>query len=88
MSDLPDIAPFRRRLDELDAQMADPNLFADPRRAADVSRDQQRMSRLIADYDALLRVEAQIVEAKGLLRDEAADPELRELAEKFGGAGK
>lgn len=80
MPDLPDIAPFRRRLDELDAQLAAPNLFADPRRAADVSRDQQRIARLVEDYDRLLRVEAQIAEARALLRDERADPDLRELA--------
>lgn len=81
MPDLPDIAPFRRRLDELDAQIADPNLFADPRRAATVSRDQQRMSRLVEDYERVLRLERQIEEARGLLRDAEADPDLRELAE-------
>ena len=81
MSTLPDIAPFQRRLDELDAQMADPNLFNDPRRAADVSRDQQRMARLVEDYGKLRRIEGQIAEARAMLRDEQADPELRELAE-------
>ncbi len=81
MTELPDIAPFRIRLDELDAQMADPNLFADPKRAALVSRDQQRMARLVADYEEVAKIEAQIEEARGLLRDEQADPDLRELAE-------
>ncbi len=81
MPDLPDITPFRRRLDELDAQMADPNLFTDPRRAAKVSRDQQRMARLVGNYDRLLQLEEQIAEAKGLLRDPQSDPDLRELAE-------
>ena len=81
MSDLPDIAPFQRRLDELDAQMADPNLFADPRKAADVSKDQQRMAKLVADYRELERIERDIAEARAMLRDDQADPELRELAE-------
>ncbi len=81
MSTIPDIAPFRRRLDELDAQMADPNLFNDPRRAADVSRDQQRMARLVGDYEKLKQIEGQIEEARAMLRDDQADPELRELAE-------
>lgn len=81
MTELPDITPFRIRLDELDAQMADPNLFADPQRAATVSRDQQRMARLIEDYESINRVEAQITEARELLRDSQADPDLRELAE-------
>ena len=81
MPNLPDIAPFRRRLDELDAQIADPNLFADPRRAAKVSRDQQRVSRLVENYNTLLKIEMQLAEARALLRDPQSDPELRELAE-------
>ncbi|MBT5901171.1 MAG: peptide chain release factor 1, partial [Opitutaceae bacterium] len=81
MNDLPDITPFRIRLDELDAQMADPNLFADPQKAATVSRDQQRMSRLVEDYDAIKQIEEQITEARDLLKDDQADADLRELAE-------
>ena len=81
MNDLPDITPFRIRLDELDAQMADPNLFADPQKAAMVSRDQQRMSRLVEDYDAIKQIEEQIAEARDLLKDDQADADLRELAE-------
>lgn len=81
MTELPDITPFRIRLDELDAQMADPNLFADPQRAAMVSRDQQRVSRLVQDYDEISKVQEQITEAKDLLRDTQSDPDLRELAE-------
>jgi len=81
MSDLPDIAPFQRRLDELDAQLTDPNLFNDPRRAATVSRDQQRMARLVGDHTRLRKIEKQMAEARAMLKDEQADPELRELAE-------
>ncbi len=81
MPDLPDISPFRRRLDELDAQLADPNLFSDPRRAAKISKDQQRLARLVQNYDAVTRLEAQIEEARAFLRDPAADADLRELAE-------
>jgi len=81
MTELPDITPFKIRLDELDAQMADPNLFADPKRAAEVSRDQQRMARLVGDYEEIGRIASQIEEARALLRDEQADADLRELAE-------
>jgi peptide chain release factor 1 len=80
MSSLPDIASFQRRLDELDAQMADPSFYAQPRRAAEVSREQQKMARLVADYRELERIERQIAEARALLRDPNSDPDLRELA--------
>ena len=81
MPSLPDIGPFQRRLDELDAQIADPSFYAQPRRAAEVSREQQKLARLVADYQQLQRVEREIAEARALLRDTAADPDLRELAE-------
>ena len=38
MDELPDLTPFSRRLDELAAQMAEPSFYANPRRAADVTR--------------------------------------------------
>ena len=49
MEDLPDILPFRRRLDELSAQMAEPSFYANPRRAAEVTREQQRLAQLVAE---------------------------------------
>jgi len=81
MTELPDITPFRIRLDELDAQLTDPNLFADPKRAARVSREQQRVSRLVHDFDEVEKIKAQITEVRDLLRDDQADADLRELAE-------
>jgi peptide chain release factor 1 len=81
MDELPDIAPFQRRLDELDAQMADPGFYANPRRAADISREQQKLQQLIADHREYLRLEREAEEAAALSRDPAADPELRELAQ-------
>jgi len=38
MDELPAIAPFRHRLEELAAQMAAPSFYNNPRRAADVTR--------------------------------------------------
>lgn len=80
MQQIPDIAPFQLRLDELDAQMADPSFYANPRKAADVSREQQRVAALVADYKAHARTLREIAEAQALLKDPAADPDLRELA--------
>ena len=52
MDTLPDIAPFQRRLDELTAQMAAPGFYASSRRAAEVMREQQKLTQLIGDYRA------------------------------------
>jgi peptide chain release factor 1 len=80
MDELPDLAPFQRRLDELGAQMAEPSFYANPRRAADVTREHQKLSQLVADHHAFTRLEREIAEAETLSRDSRADPDMRELA--------
>lgn len=80
MDELPDLAPFRRRHDELAAQMAEASFYANPRRAADVTREHQKLGQLIADHAALLRIERDIAEAEELNGNIVADAELRQLA--------
>jgi peptide chain release factor 1 len=79
MEELPDLAPFQRRLDELAAQMAEPSFYASQRRAADVTREHQKLTQLVADYQAHARLEREIAEA-GTLGREAADADMREFA--------
>jgi peptide chain release factor 1 len=80
MDQLPDIFPFERRLDELGAQMADPSFYANPRRAAEVSREQQKLTQLVAEHREYTRLEREIAEAAALTKDPAADADLKELA--------
>jgi peptide chain release factor 1 len=79
MDNLPDIAPFQRRLDELSAQMASPSFYGNLRRAAEVTREQQKLGQLVADYQAFEKVGRELGETEALARDPAADPALREL---------
>ncbi len=79
MDHLPEIAPFQRRLDELNAQMAAPSFYANLRRAADVTREQQKVAQLVADYQAFEKTEREVAEAEAMARDPAADPAFREL---------
>ncbi|MEO0056130.1 MAG: hypothetical protein RLZZ50_2077 [Verrucomicrobiota bacterium] len=81
MVTLPDITPFRRRLDELDAQMRSPSFYTNARAAAEVTREHQRLGALLGDHSALNKAHADIAEMKALLRDSGGDPELRELAD-------
>ncbi|MGB0272827.1 MAG: peptide chain release factor 1 [Opitutales bacterium] len=80
MATIPDIAPFRDKLAELDAQMADPNFYADQRRAAEVSREHQHVSGLIERFEAFHRAQKQIAENQSLLEDATLEAELREMA--------
>jgi peptide chain release factor 1 len=80
MDELPDLAPFQRRFDELGAQMAEPSFYANPRRAAEVTREHQKLSQLIADHHLYHRLEREIAEAEAFSRDAGTDTEMRELA--------
>jgi peptide chain release factor 1 len=81
VENLPDITPFRRRLDELDARMAEPSFYAAARAAAEVTREQQKLSALVADWDAHARLATEIAEAQALIKQATAgDADLRELA--------
>jgi peptide chain release factor 1 len=78
--DLPDILPFRRRLDELTAEMAMPGFYAQPRRAAEAMKEAQRLRRIVADYEEHGRLERELEEAMALAKAGAGDALLRELA--------
>jgi len=80
MTQLPDIAPFQRRKDELDARMADPSFYSNPRQAADVTREHQRVSSLLDDHARLARLEREIEEHRQMARDPSGDADLRALA--------
>ena len=82
MDNLPDIAPFLRRLDELDAQMAEPSFYTNSRKAADVTREQQWLRRLVEDFAAHGRLERELAEHAALLKDPSAEAELRALAQQ------
>ncbi len=80
MDSLPEIFPFQRRLDELDAQMAEPTFYANARKAAEISREQQKLAQLVADHRAYQKSGIDIEEAQALLKDPNGDAELKELA--------
>jgi peptide chain release factor 1 len=82
MHTIPDIKPFRDKLEELDRIMADPSFYSDQRKAAEVSREHQHVSHLIEKFESLRRAEQAIAENKLLLQDEALEAELREMAEE------
>jgi len=80
METLPDITPFQRRLDELAAEMAAPAFYQNPRKAADITREQQKLQQLVNDHRRHTRLGQEILEAQDLAKDAGADPGLRDLA--------
>jgi peptide chain release factor 1 len=80
MDALPDISPFQRRLEELDAQMAEPSFYSNQRRAADVTREQQNLRKLVDDHRAHSQVERELAEAATLAKETSGAADLRALA--------
>ncbi len=81
MPSVPDITPFVRRLDELDAAMAEPSFFSDARRVATLSREHQKLRELIDLHREHTQVASDVREMEEILSGADGDPELRELAE-------
>jgi peptide chain release factor 1 len=60
--------------------MAEPSFYSNQRRAAEVTREHQKLGQLVSDHAAFERVRREIDEAIALGRDPSADADLRELA--------
>jgi peptide chain release factor 1 len=80
MHKIPDIAPFREKLAEYDAQMAEPSFFSDQRHAAEISRDHQRLSQLVEKFEDYHSTVQQLEENRAMAEDDSVEAELREMA--------
>jgi peptide chain release factor 1 len=80
MGSIPDIQPFRKRLEELDARMASADFFQNPRKAAELSKEHQRMSRIVALGEELSASQNALRENRELAGDDAIESDLRQMA--------
>ncbi|MGA2603488.1 MAG: peptide chain release factor 1 [Verrucomicrobiia bacterium] len=78
MTTLPNIDKFRKRAAELEAELANPAVYSDQRRAGDLARELQRIKKLVGDYSAAEAVIKQIGENRELAA--SGDVEMAELA--------
>ncbi|MDE0938513.1 MAG: PCRF domain-containing protein [Pirellulales bacterium] len=68
-----------KRFEELEQQLLDPEVLADPNRVAAVSREHGSLARLAGKYRKFQGINAEIADIVMLL--EGDDPEIRSLAE-------
>ena len=66
------------RFDELEARLAAPDLYDDPKQAAGLLRERNRLEPIVTAYRALEAAQATQQEAQEML----SDPDLRELAQE------
>ncbi len=60
--------------------MAEPSFYANQRRAADVTREQQKLRRLVDDHRAHAQVERELRDAAALAAEASGGADIRELA--------
>lgn len=82
MKSLPSILPFQKRVSEIDSLMAQPDFFQDAHQAKELTREYQRLSKLLELYSQLEVIMKDIREYQTILEDSDVDEELRILAEE------
>ncbi|MDQ8205172.1 peptide chain release factor 1 [Pelagicoccus sp. SDUM812003] len=78
---LPEISPFKARVEEIDRMMNAPDFYSDARRSATLAREHMKLRQLLDNYAALEKAKKQLAENEEMLEDPNGDDELRELAE-------
>lgn len=82
MEGIPSIAPFKKRHEEIDKLMLDPDFYQDQRKAASLGREHQKLGGLISRYEALEKLHNDIQDNQNLIKDPKADPDLVALAQE------
>jgi peptide chain release factor 1 len=73
---------LERRLVEIEAEWADPDVAADPARSRKLGREQARIGPIVDNHRRLRAVQAELAAARRDLQSEA-DPELKEMAREI-----
>ncbi len=81
MQALPDITSFKKRYEEIDGLMQSSDFYSDQRKAAELSREHQKLRELIQLYEGYRKLENDIAENKAIVADPASDPDLQALAQ-------
>src|SRR2546428_4147606 len=78
----PQIKKFSRRFAEVEAALSDGKVFDNPQRAQELSKEYARLKELVAQGKAYLKSVTDLAENRALLRTEAADSELAQMAKE------
>ncbi len=78
----PHIDRFVRRFAEVEAALSQPNVFDNPQKAQELSKEYARLKGLVADGQSYQKALADLAENRRMLATEAADPELAQMAKE------
>ncbi len=66
----------------LERQLADPDISSDPKRLENIARERARLEPLVMDYEALQTIEDEWRQARDLLRQSRGDEDMESLAQE------
>jgi protein subunit release factor A len=72
---------FQTRFQELERQLAEGTVFANPQKASELGREHARLKGVLDDFVQYLQVLKQISENEALKADAKQDPALLEMVE-------
>lgn len=72
------LAEVEKRLEEIELALQDGDLYSDPKRAADLLKEQKELIPVVEAYRRYKKAEADLETAQELLKDD--DPEMRDMA--------
>src|SRR5436190_23524219 len=78
----PHIEKFSRRLAEVEGALSDPKVFANNQRYQELSKEYARLKELVAHGSAYLKTLADLDANRKLLKSEASDSELAQMAKE------
>lgn len=78
---IPNIKPFKKRLEEIDNMMNESNFYSDQRRAAILGREHQKLSELVEIYSELEKVLRMIEDNRALIEEKNFNGDVKELQE-------
>ena len=67
---------------ELERQLALPEVYSDPARAAKIAKEQKDLTPVMEQYQAYCRAEQTLEEAKALLSGEGIEPDFKEMVQE------
>src|SRR6266545_756339 len=78
----PHIEKFSHRLAEVEAALSDPKVFANNQRFQELSKEYARLKELVAHGSTYLKILADLEANRGLLKIEASDSEIAQMAKE------
>src|SRR5476649_1377221 len=77
----PHLDRFSRRFAELEGDLARPDLYDNPQRAQELTREHSRLKQLLADGQNWLKLKRDLAEAETMAKN-VSEPEMAEMAEE------